>query len=134
MTHGASLLTGVSFVVRVGDDLLPWWQVFSRAPSVLGKHVRGVNAQGEERALVSCQAFIFIPGEVGCERTLSQNNRAGRIQDFTMLLKYFFPSTSKEKEGELRPLVQEDRSCLLNAIKYTEGVCGSPFENLGSGF
>lgn len=46
MTHGASLLTGLSFVVRVGDDLLPWWQVFSRAPSVLGKRVREVNAQG----------------------------------------------------------------------------------------
>lgn len=52
----------------------------------------------EERALVGCQAFIFIPGEVGCECTLSQNNIAGRIQDFTMLLKYFFPSTSKGKE------------------------------------
>lgn len=103
MTHGASLLTGVSFVIRVGDDLLPWWQVFSRPPSVLGKHVREVNAQGGGETLVSCQAFLFIPGEVGCECTLSQNNRAGRIQDFTMLLKYFSPSTSKENEGELRP-------------------------------
>ena len=50
-----------------------------------------------------------------------------------MLLKYFVPSTSKEKEGELRPPVQEDRSCLLNDIKYSEGMCGSPFEKLGSG-
>lgn len=88
--------------------------------------------RGGERALVSCQAFIFTPGEMGCECRLSQHDTDVRIQWFTMLLKYFCPSTSKGKEGEFRSLVQEDRSCLPSDIKYPGGVCGPPFEKLRS--
>lgn len=92
---------------KTGDCFRFWWQVHSRVPFALGKCIRGeVKTHEYRRGPWSDSGCLNIYSwRTGMWTQTSTTWQSWRIQEFTTLLKYFCPSTSKRKDGELRPLV-----------------------------